>query len=151
MLWQAPASGRAVLQQFLRLRLAEALGTGGEAAALIEALRAQVEAGQAVEAAGYELSPALARGLEAATLAPAAPAGRLVWLEVGGTEPGEVAPAAQPALAAWRAAGWDVHAQRVPGPAFWATAETETAPALLQASLQALHGQAPAPRNEVAA
>ncbi|MDZ5459417.1 hydrolase 2, exosortase A system-associated [Azohydromonas lata] len=134
LLWQPPASGRAVLQQFLRLRLAQALA-GGDAAALMKSLRAQLEAGQAVQAAGYELSSALARGLEAAQLTPPpARAGHLAWLEVGGTEPGEPAPGAQPTLAAWRAAGWRVDAHRLPGPAFWATAETETAPALLQAT-----------------
>ncbi|NML15630.1 hydrolase 2, exosortase A system-associated [Azohydromonas caseinilytica] len=143
LLWQAPASGRIVLQQFLRLRLAQALCIKGEAATLMKSLRAQLDAGTPVEAAGYVLSPALARGLDAATLAPPAPAGRLVWLEVGGTEPGEVAPAAHPTLTAWRAAGWNVLAQRVPGPAFWVTAETETAPALLQASLQALLDEVP--------
>jgi exosortase A-associated hydrolase 2 len=134
LLWQPPASGRAVLQQFLRLRLAS-----GDAGALMQSLRSRLDAGQPVEAGGYALSSALARGLKAAALAapPPRPA-RLVWLEVGGSEPADAAPGAQPTLAAWRAAGWQVHARRVPGPAFWATAETKTAPALLQASLQAL-------------
>lgn len=151
LLWQPPASGAAVLQQFLRLRLAEGLAQG-QAGALMKTLRAQLDAGQAVEAAGYAMSPALAHGLQSATLVPPPPcAGRLAWLELGGTEPGAPSPGAQPLLDAWRSGGWQVRAQRVPGPAFWATAETETAPALLRATLQALHGQAPAPRNEVAA
>jgi exosortase A-associated hydrolase 2 len=140
LLWQPPASGRAVLQQFLRLRLAEGLA-GGDAGALMKALRAQLAAGEPVSAAGYALSSTLARGLEAAQLTPPpACAGRLAWLEVGGAEPGAPAPGALPTLDAWRAAGWRVDAQRVPGPAFWATAETETAPALLQATRALLAG-----------
>ncbi|WP_298235080.1 hydrolase 2, exosortase A system-associated [uncultured Azohydromonas sp.] len=141
LLWQPPASGAAVLQQFLRLRLAEGLAQG-QAGALMKTLRAQLDAGQAVEAAGYTVSPALAHGLQAATLVPVLPrAGRLAWLELGGSEPAAPSPAAQPLIDAWSRGGWQVHAQRVPGPPFWATAETETAPALLQATLQALHDE----------
>ena len=108
----------------------------------MKTLRAQLDAGQAVEAAGYTVSPALAHGLQAATLVPVLPrAGRLAWLELGGSEPAAPSPAAQPLIDAWSRGGWQVHAQRVPGPPFWATAETETAPALLQATLQALHDE----------
>ncbi len=141
LLWQPPASGAAVLQQFLRLRLAEGL-VQGQAGALMKSLRERLEAGQPVEAAGYTMSPALAYGLQSALLVlPPPRAGCLAWLELGGTEPGAPSPGAQPVLEAWRRGGWQVHAQRMPGPAFWTTAETETAPALLQATLQALGGE----------
>jgi exosortase A-associated hydrolase 2 len=68
--WQPATQGRTVLQQFLRLLgVSEVLG--GKSRGAAPAARAALAAGQAVEIAGYRLSPALARGLEAATLDPA--------------------------------------------------------------------------------
>ncbi|WP_232539903.1 hydrolase 2, exosortase A system-associated [Azohydromonas aeria] len=136
LLWQPPPSGELALRQFLRLRLAAALGEGSSAE-LMKALRRQLAEGQAVEVAGYGLSPALADGLQQATLAPPPRAARLAWLETGAQAAPEaaLAPAALELLSRWRQAGWQVQARRVPGPAFWQTAEVETAPALLQATL----------------
>ena len=145
LLWQPVQQGKTHLQQFLRLKAAARLADGG-GKALIASARADLAAGRTVEVAGYEIAPGLARGLEAAALAPSpvtvagAMTPRLVWLETSSSADPVLSPAAQPALAAWRAAGWAVQAQAVQGPAFWQTTEIEDAPALVEASVAALRG-----------
>lgn len=137
--WQPPASGKALLQQFLRLKMAAAL-QGGAARGLTEALKRELAAGQAVEVAGYRLGPGLAQGLEAASLQtpPAIEGARLLWLEATSREPAELLPASAMVLGRWQAAGYDVTAQAVAGPAFWQTVEIEEAPALVQATVAGL-------------
>lgn len=135
LLWQPVASGRQMLQQFLRLHAAgQWLGGGKDELPPAQAL-AQ---GQAVHIAGYCLGPALAQGLaEAQMPAPSAlPPGGLVWLELSPTP--SLSPAADKQLAAWRASGWRVEAQAVTGPAFWQTVGSDEAPALIQSTLAAL-------------
>lgn len=137
MLWQPTPVGNAVLQQFLRLA---AVGDmlGGQAASGTTTLRQRLLAGEAVEIAGYDLNPALASGLEAARLGPVAGVPRLSWLECSPREGATLSPASSSLLAAWRSAGCLVHAEAVRGPAFWQSTEIEDAPALVQATLNAL-------------
>lgn len=79
--WQPAPSGKLLLQQFLRLKLAAGLQADGEQGdkdgnsgkGVVEALRAGLAAGQTQDIAGYALPPALAHGLESAVLAPPAP------------------------------------------------------------------------------
>jgi exosortase A-associated hydrolase 2 len=154
--WQPAQQGKALLQQFLRLKAAAQLADSG-GKAMLEAARADLVAGRAVQVAGYSLPPALAQGLEAATLNPPAnPAadtpGRLVWLEVSAQAEPVLAPAALAAWPRWQAAGWQVAGCAVHGPAFWQTTEIEDAPALLAATAAALNaGVAPIARADAAA
>lgn len=144
--WHPVGSGKAALQQFLRLKLASEL-QGGQAKALMEGLRGQLAAGAAVEIAGYALSPALAQGLERASLAsPPAPRGaaRLEWLELSMQDDAELLPASLNSLAAWQQAGWHTRSHLVRGPAFWQTTEIEVAPALVGATVEALSALAEA-------
>lgn len=137
--WQPMASGRLALQQFLRLKLAGALGSGN-GAALMETMKQQLARGESVEIAGYRLSAALANGLESAQLLPdaAASAGRLEWLELSTQADAPPSPVSLKAQAQWQQAGYQVRSHRVQGPAFWQTSEIEDAPALLPATLAAL-------------
>lgn len=144
LLWNPVLQGKAVTQQFVRLKAAAQWASGdGKAAA--QAVRDDLAAGRVVEIAGYGLSPKLAQALEGAVLQPVPPgAGRhVVWLEVAGRE-GEptLSPAAQAQLPRWEAAGWTVQARAVAGPAFWQTVEIEDAPALVEASAELLRGTA---------
>ncbi|MBB4844153.1 exosortase A-associated hydrolase 2 [Paucibacter oligotrophus] len=142
--WQPPANGRLLLQQFLRLKLAGSL-LEGNAAAAMEALKAQMAAGEVVEIAGYGLSPALAAGLEKTVLTPpAGGSGRALFFELASQQGEEVSPALASSAQRWQAAGLRVQARRIQGPSFWQTSEIEDAPALLSASLQALLEGAPA-------
>lgn len=137
LLWQPAIAGKAVLQQFLRLKAASEL-LAGQAKGVIEQLRSELAAGKAVEVAGYTLNPDLCRGLERAELQPPAGPGRLEWLELQPRDGAALSPVASGAVAAWRAAGWTARAEVVAGPAFWQTTEIEDAPALLTATSAAL-------------
>jgi exosortase A-associated hydrolase 2 len=136
--WQPPATGRLLLQQFLRLALA-GQWLDGKARGAAAGLRARVQAGAAVQVGGYTLHPALAQGLEHSTLEPPARVGRVEWIEVStrADEPA-FASAALDAQAKWRANGARLCAQLARGPAFWQTTEIEEAPALIEASVAAL-------------
>ena len=136
LLWQPVLSGRQHLQQFLRLK-AGAEWLAGERAAKEEARPlAALQAGQAVEVAGYRLDPALALPLAEATFAVPAALPRLVWLEVMPRADGSLSPASQRVLTALPAGV--AHAAVVQGPSFWQAQEIETAPALIDATLAAL-------------
>lgn len=148
LLWQPLTTGKLQLQQFLRLRVAADL-IGGQAKGVVQSLRDQLARGEAVEVAGYQLSAALAQGLEQAQLQPRPGVGRLAWLEVSPRAPAPLTPAATLALDGWRAQGVAVQANAVTGPSFWAATEIEEAPALLQASLDAV--LAPLPRTQAEA
>lgn len=142
--WQPVASGAQMLQQFLRLHSASQwLGSGNNHG---PSPAQQLAQGEPVAIAGYTLSPALAQGLGDARLHPPAGAspGRLVWLEMSSQPVPTLSPAAAQSLDVWRAAGWQVHAHTVTGPAFWQTVGIDAAPALLHATQQALTASQPA-------
>jgi uncharacterized protein len=136
LLWQPVLSGRQHLQQFLRLK-AGAEWLASERAAKEDAKPlAALQAGQAVEVAGYRLDPALALPLAEAAFAVPAALPRLVWLEVSARADATVSPASQRVLTALPAGVGQ--AAVVQGPSFWQALEIETAPALIDATLKAL-------------
>lgn len=140
--WQPPASGKPLLQQFLRLKMAADLQSG-KGTGVTQALRAELAQGQTIELAGYRLSRGLALGLEGADLLPPAAPATCLWLETTTRDPAALLPASHGAINRWQAAGHTVLAQACTGPAFWQTQEIEDAPALLGATLHAMT-QAPA-------
>ena len=132
LLWQPVTNGKQALQQFLRLKVAAELA-GGASKGVMEGMKQTLQAGGTVEVAGYGLGAALAHGLEAAQLLPpAGPGRRLSWLEVSTQAEPAFSPVSSQALQRWREAGWQVDAQVLPGPSFWASSEIETAPALIE-------------------
>lgn len=144
LLWQPAISGRQVLQQFLRLKAAADLMDGG-GKGIVSELRAALQRGQAVDVAGYTVPAALALPLDEATLALPPRCRKVAWFEVRAASDGaataasdDLAPASKALLQRWAAAGADVHAQVCGGPAYWQTVETETAPALVDATVDAL-------------
>lgn len=138
LLWQPSPSGKALLQQFLRLRAAADMGQSGNKG-IVQQLRADLDAGHHVDVAGYRLPPAVAMGLEQSQLA--ASSDQLLgveWLEVSTREGAELLPASASLVDEWRAKGVRVSAEVVNGPAFWQTQEIEDAPALIQSTLAAV-------------
>lgn len=135
--WQAPSAGKPLLQQFLRLKVAGDL-LDGKSKGAMTALRHQLASGEAVEIAGYRLSPALAASLEAATLTPAPHPGRVEWITLTPRDDGVVSPATERCAAAWREAGFEVRHQSAVGPEFWHTTEIEVAPAAIVATVAAM-------------
>ncbi len=138
--WQPPASGRVLLQQFMRLRLAADLLSGANKGAM-EAMRRQLAAGESVEIAGYLLAPELARGLELAQLNPPPNAGRLEWFELSTTENAALLPVSEQTLQRWATAGLRTHTHLVQGPQFWSATEIEDAPKLIDATTSALRNE----------
>ena len=137
LLWQPPATGKLLLQQFLRLKLAGDM-LSGQAKGAMDKLRSQLAAGEAVEIAGYALAPALASGLESATLNATPVPGQVAWLEVSTREDVTLLPASEVVIERWQRAGPELTTHVVQGPAFWQTSEIEEAPALIDATLAAL-------------
>lgn len=152
LLWQPAASGQQQLQQFLRLHAAGQWLASDKAGGVkkTDTPAQQLALGQSVHIAGYPLSPALAQGLAAARLQlpvsqpPGHSVRHLVWLVFAQQTasnplpPAALSPASEKTLAAWRAAGWRVHAQTLASPAFWQTVEAEAAPEIETATVQAL-------------
>lgn len=138
--WQPQASGKLVLQQFLRLKMASQMQQGASKG-VTDTLRRDLESGLAVEVAGYRLGSVLARELEAIALLPpqaAGPDDRLVWLETTSRVPASLLPTSAAQLSQWQAAGYAVRADAVAGPPFWQTLEIEEAPALVEATVLGL-------------
>lgn len=129
--WQPAAQGKTLLQQFLRLKMAGQLSAPNAAQGSTGDLRRQLAAGQAIDVAGYRVSPGLAAGLDAARLSPpgARSPGRLIMLEVS-SQP-EPSLALSRIIAEWQGDGWRVDAETVAGPPFWQTTEIEEVPALV--------------------
>jgi exosortase A-associated hydrolase 2 len=132
-LWQPTLQGGSALQQFLRLLTAADI-VGGRAPTGGASPRATLAAGTALEVAGYLLTPALANGMEAATLALPERPDSIAAFEVGAREPASLSPALAATSERWRTQGWQVHAEALRGPAFWQTTEIEDAPALIEAT-----------------
>lgn len=131
--WQPALTGRDVLTPFLRLRVAAALTArdGGEPPSLA-GLRDRLEAGQSVEVAGYELSPALYRGLSARRLdAPLPSSVTLHWCHVTAADMPALPATAQAAVDTLAAGGATVHTHLVRGDAFWNTVEISVCEPLL--------------------
>jgi uncharacterized protein len=137
--WQPSTSGKQLLHQFLRLKVAGDM-LDGKAKGVMDGLKRNLAEGRAVDVAGYTLSPALAAGLERATLQPpdAGRAVRVEWIELSSRPEAMLSPAATNAADLWLRAGFDLRARLVNGPAFWQTSEIEIAPALFEATLAAL-------------
>jgi exosortase A-associated hydrolase 2 len=144
LLWQPVASGPTYLTQFLRLRTANAmLGEDAAAQSGTKALRAALQAGETLEIAGYDLTPELARAIDALpapdALAPPVPAH---WFEVLGAPGQAPGPGAARAKAAWEAHGTLLQVHTVTGSPFWATTAVSTCPALLDATVAVLEERA---------
>jgi uncharacterized protein len=138
--WQPAAGGKALLQQFLMLKLA-GLMQDGKAQGVMQGLRDELAAGRAVEVAGYTLSPALADGLAAATLLAPGTGTRAVWLELLPQRGATPSPALQHLHKAWTDAGHAVQLAVVKGPPFWQTTEIEDASELIAATSERLLGE----------
>ncbi len=140
LLWHPTADGKAMLSQFLRIRVAAGMadGVSRETAA---SLRKELASGRAVEVAGYEVSPALASELEALRIADfVLPSDlRADWIDLGTAVSEEALPAGQGIVEAWRHAGMQVSARTIAGPPFWSLQEVTLAPDLVAATAQVLH------------
>jgi uncharacterized protein len=130
--WQPVAAGRTALQQHLRLNVAREM-MDGAAGSGMQRLRERLNRGEPLDIAGYVLNPALAAGLDLATLQPS-PTGRSLWLEVSTRDNGGLLPASATLIERWKASGHRVAERVVKGPPFWSATEIEEAPELIAAT-----------------
>ena len=130
-LWQPVTSGKTMLTQFLRVRVAAGMTGGGERETTAT-LRELIDAGESVEIAGYEITPELAHDLDARELTPLVPPVPVHWLEIAADPERPVSPAASRVIESWRAAGCAVEAETVAGEPFWSLQETTLAPAPIE-------------------
>lgn len=138
--WQAPASGKGQLQQFLRLKAAAGLVNDG-AKGVVTQLRQQLKAGLPVEIAGYELSSRLASGLEQSALTPPASEGlapRVEWFELTMQTNSTLSPISVKTIDDWQHAGYRCTNHLVNGMAFWQTSEMVEVESLIDATTAAL-------------
>ncbi len=144
LLWQPVPAGRSAMTQFLRLRAAAGLAAGGERETT-GALRERLGAGEALEVAGYTLSPSLFSAVESLDLAAVPPPSEVPvdWFEVSRGPDGAVLPAARKLASAWSEWGVEAEPVAVGGDAFWATQELAAAPALLDASEASVRARLP--------
>lgn len=147
LLWQPVLDGARHLDQFLRLKLVGDL-LRGEVASGVAALRQRVQAGEAVEVAGYCLNPELVAGLDAVRaeidVRSSQPL-RIECIELSSRLPSEqtaVSPGLLGRIESWSASGLAAYARAVPGPGFWQTVEIAEAPALIPATLASVRGMA---------
>jgi exosortase A-associated hydrolase 2 len=144
LLWQPVASGSTYLTQFLRLRTANAmLGEDAAAQSGTKALRAALQAGETLEIAGYDLTPALAHAIDALPAPDAMmPPVPVHWFEVLGAPGQAPGPAAARIKTAWENQGTQLHVHTMTGSPFWATTAVSTCPALLDATVDVLEERA---------
>jgi exosortase A-associated hydrolase 2 len=138
-LWQPVLAGDAMLTQFLRTDVAAQMLAQADTRSSTEALRKRLQSGETVEVAGYALAPALVAAIEALRLESIAfDRTPIDWLEVV-PEPGRgAAPAWERVRQSWAARGLEVRHRCVVGPPFWSSVEIAVAPALVQATVDAL-------------
>lgn len=138
LLWQPVADGKMHLTQFMRVKLAAQLDRPDLPKETTGSLRATLAQGQPVEIAGYEIHPALAQALDAASLGKhrLAAGTRVLWLEQAVSaetaEAASLTPATQALLARWPGAEVQLQAQTFTGPAFWQVYERVLAPAIIE-------------------
>lgn len=137
-LWQPVLTGKAVITDLLRARVAAAASSGTRET--VAELRSELEAGRAVEAAGYSLAPQLAQALERAAVSAetvtALPG--VCWIEIASDEESAIRPAAASAAASLQRAGATVDLLREQDPPFWSTTETTAGRATVAATVRAL-------------
>jgi len=132
-LWQPVPSGNTLLTQFLRIRIAAALGSGDGTAETTGALRERLTSGETLEIAGYELAPELAEAIDGIRLGALAPPEGVAtdWLEVAIGDDAALTPAGKTVVDRWREDGAAVAAAAVAGEPFWTLQETTIAPTLI--------------------
>jgi exosortase A-associated hydrolase 2 len=138
LLWQAVADGKTHLTQFLRVRMAANMDRPELPKETTATMRAQWQAGQPVEVAGYEIHPELAAAIDEARLTShALPAGTpVLWLENAVGDPPGPTPAGQALVQRWPGPTCRAELQVFEGPAFWQVHERVLAPQAIERSMQ---------------
>lgn len=132
-LWQPVVDGKMHMNQFLRVRMAAQLDRPDLPKETTATMRKQLDAGESIEVAGYELHPELVKGIDAANLVKLRPKLRqALWLENVNAEGGELPAPAVAAAKTWADAGIASELTPYVGPAFWQLHERVLTPSIVQ-------------------
>jgi exosortase A-associated hydrolase 2 len=138
-LWHPFMSGRACIDQFLRLHLAGLHPDPSNPAPGLPrstaALRAQLAVHGMIEAGGYQVAVALVKAIDACDAAHIAlPPCTVHWFAHGATAPPRLAAGAARLAQRWAGDGVTLHLHEVSGAAFWSGADARECAALLDAT-----------------
>lgn len=124
-MWQPVLNGQQFLTQFFRLKLAnEILNGSDEQSGGTLAIRQQLNDGEIVEIAGYEISSKLSTGIDGLNATDFTPLKLPVhWLEIQDDANAALPPAKQKIIDYWQQGQVDIHLEQVSGPDFWMTQE----------------------------
>jgi exosortase A-associated hydrolase 2 len=137
-LWQPVVNGELFVNQFLRLRVATEMLSGGERRTT-EDLRARLAAGEAIEISGYTLAPALAQAMAEVRLDTMALSGTTVdWFEIVDDVSSQPSPAVQRIQGALGRQGAHVSLRTAVGEPFWQTIEIAECEPLLELTTDAV-------------
>lgn len=136
-LWQPVLRGQQMMTQFLRLRTAAEMMSGKEQLTTTR-LREMLAAGESVEVAGYELSPALVQSIDMLELPQQLPQDvpLLDWYELVATAERPVAALSRRKIEQWQQGDARVRLEKLQGEPFWATPEISVVPELLNHTLK---------------
>lgn len=135
-LWQPYMSGRACINQFLRLRLASQPDDPPPGSPRsTSALRAQLAVHGCIEVNGYEVAVPLVKAIDACDASQLRlPPCTVHWFADPGPTPGRLAANAARLGARWKQDGVDLHFHAVDAPLAWSGPEPLACPALLEAT-----------------
>lgn len=146
-LWQPVISGELFLTQFLRLRLANEMlsgGEGGRKASGTHAMRSTLAKGEMLEVAGYELAPDLAAAIDSLKAAELIVTRSPVhWFEIVAEPDRPMTPAGARVVSTWKQDAVDLHVHLVPCLPFWATQEISECAELVSATTNVFADSAP--------
>ena len=131
--WQPVVDGKTYFTQFMRTRIAANMDRNDIAKETTRTMRAQLDAGSAIEVAGYEIHPELARAIDGVNLGELQPTAAMpvAWFEKANAAETGLSPASEKLHAAWRESGLTIVSNSFDDPAFWALHERTLAPGLL--------------------
>lgn len=137
--WQPISDGRLFINQTLRLRIASMMLRDGSAETT-EQVRQRLAAGEVLEIAGYELTGALAAGIESRRIAKLDGLGgaAISWIEMFEGGDAEIPVGSQRVIDKLRTFGCDVSASAIQAPQMWQVHKRETAPALIAKTVDLL-------------
>lgn len=131
-LWQPVISGQMMLTQFLRQMLAAEMMRGGDRITTTQ-LRDRLASGESIEISGYQISPSLARAIDAASLAAYQRTDHdIYWLEVARESDRPLTPAGKRVIETWQDKAITVRTRVVAGEPFWSSVEITDCPALIE-------------------
>ncbi len=134
LLWQPVLQGATFVTQFLRLRVASGMLDDTANAGGTKELRAALQAGEALEVAGYLLAPALVAAIDALDALQLAPPCPVHWIEVVASAERPITPAALRMAAEWERQGAAPTLVKVAALPFWSTQEIAESPELIDAT-----------------